>query len=100
MNLGLRVSSGDPLALASAVTAAVLSIDPEQPIENIATLTMLVHQEAFMFAYMAALMGVLGAIALVLAAAGIYGVTAYSVAGQTRFSARACGPRDSGWRWG
>ncbi|HTX33412.1 MAG TPA: ABC transporter permease, partial [Bryobacteraceae bacterium] len=34
MNLGLRVSSGGPLALASAVTAAVRSIDPEQPIEN------------------------------------------------------------------
>ena len=82
MNLGLRVA-GDPMLLAPAVTAAIRALDREQPIENMATLATLVRQEAFVFAYMAALMGVLGGIALVLAAAGIYGVTAYAVAGQT-----------------
>lgn len=83
MNVALHVA-GDPLQLAQAVTAAVRGLDREQPVENIATMATLVRQEAFVFAYMAALMGVLGTMALVLAASGIYGVTAYAVAGQTR----------------
>jgi len=82
MNLALRVA-GDPLSLAPAVTAALRALDREQPIENVATLETLVRQETLAPAMLAGLMGVFGAVALLLAIVGVYGVTAYGVAERT-----------------
>jgi len=82
MNVAVR-TSGDALRMAPAVTAAVRAVDPEQPIENLTTLDGLLHQEIFVFSYMAWLMGAFGAVALVLAVAGVYGVMSYMVSRQT-----------------
>ena len=59
------------------------SVDPEQPITNLNTLSSLIRQEAFVFAYMAALMGIFGLLALALSAVGVYGVTASVISSQT-----------------
>jgi putative ABC transport system permease protein len=82
MNLAVR-TAGDALRLAPAVTAAIRAIDREQPLENIATLDELLHQEVFVFSYMAWLMGIFGAVALMLAVSGVYGMMSYVVSEQT-----------------
>jgi putative ABC transport system permease protein len=82
MDIAIR-TAGDPRTLAPAVRATVRAVDPEQPITNLNTMTNLIEQEAFVLAYMAALMGVFGVLALALSSVGVYGVMAFVVAGQT-----------------
>ncbi len=81
MDIGIR-TSGDALRLATAARAAVRAVDREQPITNVSTLAGLIYQEAFVFAYMAALMGIFGLVALGLSAIGVYGVMSYVVGQQ------------------
>ncbi len=74
---------GDPLRVAPAVTAAVRSIDPEQPIYRLDSMESWMHEDAIALDYMAVLMGIFGGLALVLSSVGVYGVMAYVVSEQT-----------------
>jgi putative ABC transport system permease protein len=82
MDLAIR-TEGDAASLAPAVRDAIRKLDPEQPITNLNTMSNLIRQEAFIFAYMAALMGIFGLMALALSAVGVYGVTASVISSQT-----------------
>jgi putative ABC transport system permease protein len=82
MDIGVR-TAGDPLRLAPAVTAAIRSIDPEQPITDMLPMEKLMHNRTIGLNYMAALMAVFGGIALLLSSIGVYGVMAYLVSEQT-----------------
>ena len=79
MRFMLRTST-DPIKLVAAARSQILAVDRDQPIDEIKTLARLFVDEGFPFRFAAVLMLVVGAIALVLSAVGVFGVMSYSVA--------------------
>ncbi len=75
---------GDAAALASAVRRAVWSIDKDQPVVRVATMEALLAASAAERRFALILFEAFAIVALVLAAAGIYGVLSGSVAERTR----------------
>ena len=70
---------GDPSQLISAARAQIAAVDPELPPFNIKPMNRVITESIIGIAYVAAMMAVLGSIALVLASVGIFGVMSYSV---------------------
>lgn len=76
-------TSGDPLNLASPVIAQVRSIDPDEPAYDVRSLEQVISDNISGVQFSARMMLVFGFIALILAAAGIFAVMAYSVSQRT-----------------
>jgi putative ABC transport system permease protein len=77
-------NEGAAAALLPAIRAAVLEIDPDQPVYDQQTMESLVALSVMQYRFSLRLLAGLGIIALVLAGVGIYGVIGHLVAERTR----------------
>lgn len=74
----------DPMAFVRAVHNEIATIDPKLPVSEFFTLEKVFSDQVLGLSYVAVMLTVMGIIALVLSAVGVYGVMAYSVTARTQ----------------
>jgi putative ABC transport system permease protein len=77
-------TSGDPLALAGILRKQVWAVDPNEPVLKVQTMDDIITASIWQPRFSAWVFTALGALALLLTSAGIYGVVAYTTARRSK----------------
>ena len=72
-------SAGDPAAYITAIRAELSEVDPRQPVSDVRSMERIIGESVGQRRFNALLLTIFAAVALLLAAAGIYGILSYSV---------------------
>lgn len=80
LSIVMRTAAADPMSLASAVRRAVWSQEPQMPIPEIRTMQHVVDGSLAQRRFQLMLVAAFSAFALIVAALGVYGVVAFTVA--------------------
>lgn len=80
MAVVVKSVGADPLQLVPAMRAQVASIDSNQPIFDVATMSQVLYDDLVGSYILTAILTTVGLVALILSAAGIYGLVSFSVA--------------------